>query len=229
MKALVFDLDGTLIDSAADIHLAASKVLKQENLPPITLDQTRSFVGHGAGILITRVMAAVGLPASLVAHQRLLDAFLAHYETAVQLTTLYPGVLDALATLQRDGWLLAICTNKPLKPTQAVLAHFNLLKTFPVIIGGDSLPQRKPDPQPLQAAIAALGGPVTLFVGDSEVDAETATRAGIDFALYTEGYRKSPIDTLPHCAAFDDFAALPGIAANWWQGKTDRCKPQEIC
>ena len=229
MKALVFDLDGTLIDSAADIHLACSKVLTDENLPPVSLNQTRSFVGHGAAILMSRLMAAVGLPDDKSLHQRLLDAFLTHYETAVHLTTLYPGVQDALAELHHDGWLLGICTNKPLGPTKAVLAHFNLLETFRVVIGGDSLPQRKPDPQPLLAAITALGYPATLFVGDSEVDAETATRAGIDFALYTEGYRHAPIDTLPHYAAFNEFAALPDLAAAWWRGKTERCKPPKIC
>ena len=214
MKAIVFDLDGTLIDSAADIHLAGNKVLAAEGLPLVSFEQSRGFVGHGAGVLIERMIAAVG--ADPARHAAMLAQFLQHYETAVHQTTLYPNVQNALTALQKDGWALAICTNKPVAPTRAVLAHFGMLQMFPVIFGGDSLPTRKPDPAPLLATIAALGNLPALFVGDSEVDAETAHRAAMPFALYTEGYRKTAVADLPHHAAFDDFAALPDLAAAWW-------------
>lgn len=216
MKSIVFDLDGTLIDSAPDIHAAGNKMLVAEGLPKVTFEQSRGFVGHGAGVLIDRMMMAVGLPEDPLRHRRMLDTFLQHYETAVHQSTVYPGVCEALLALQADGWLLAVCTNKPIAPTRSVLRHFGLLETFPVIFGGDSLPQRKPNPAPLLAVIAQLGGPKTLFVGDSEVDAETAERAGVDFALYTEGYRKTPVDQLSHLIAFDSFAVLPDLASAWW-------------
>lgn len=219
MKVIIFDLDGTLIDSAADIHLAASKVLAARGAAPITRDQARGFVGHGAGVFVQRMMAAVGLPTGQ--QPQILAEFLHYYESAVHLTTLYPGVLAALDQLAGDGWTMGLCTNKPLGPTRAVLAHFGLETRFAAIIGGDSLPQRKPAPEPLWACLAALGCKKALFVGDSEVDAEAAHAAGMKLALYTEGYRKTPVaDLVPH-ASFADFAALPGIAAQWWKGQAD--------
>lgn len=217
MKAIVFDLDGTLIDSAPSIHVAANRLLVAEGLPEVTFTQFRGFIGHGVGVLIERMMAAVGLPADPNRHAALQASFMELYETAVDETVLYPGVAEALAFLGSEGWAMAICTNKPMAPTRAVLRHFGLLETFSVIISGDSLPQRKPDPAPLLAAIREMGASRALFVGDSEVDAETADRAGVPLALYTEGYRKAAVSDLPHLVAFNDFATLPGIAAHWWQ------------
>jgi phosphoglycolate phosphatase len=121
-----------------------------------------------------------------------------------------PAALTALAAA---GHRMAICTNKPYGPTLAVLRHLGLFGHFAAVIGGDSLPQRKPDPAPLHETVRLLGGGPVLFVGDSEVDAETAINAGIPFLLYTEGYRKAPVADLPHAAAFDDFAALSALVA----------------
>lgn len=215
-KAAIFDLDGTLIDSAPDIHLAGNKVLAEQDLPLVSFDQMRGFVGYGAEVLVDRMMGHAGLAPDPALHAQMLKSLLHHYQSAVHETTLYPNVTETLKALQADGWLLAICTNKPVAPARAVLRHFGLLEMFPVLIGGDSLSLRKPDPAPLHAAIAALGLPATLFIGDSEVDAETARAAEIPFALYTEGYRKAAIETLPHHAAFTDFSELPAIAARWW-------------
>lgn len=216
MKAIVFDLDGTLIDSAPSIYVAANKVLLSEGLPELTFTQVRSFIGHGVAALIQQMMTAVGLPADPARHAVLEALFMELYDTAVDETVLYTGVSDALRQLQGDGWSMAICTNKPMAPTRAVLRHFGLSETFPVIFGGDSLPQRKPDPTPLLTTIKAMGATRALFVGDSDVDAETAHRGSVPFALFTEGYRKNPVADLPHHVAFNDFAALPGLAADWW-------------
>lgn len=215
-KAAIFDLDGTLIDSAPDIHIAGNKVLAEQGLAPVTLGQMRGFVGHGAAVLVDRLMAHAGLLPDPARHEAMLASLLAQYETTVAATRLYPGVAEALTALQWDGWMLGICTNKTEAATRFVLRHFGLLDTFAVLVCGDSLPQRKPDPAPLHAAIAALDHPATLFVGDSEVDAETAFAAGVDFALFTEGYRKAPLSMLPHHAAFSAFDAFPPIAADWW-------------
>lgn len=211
--AIVFDLDGTLIDSAPDIHAATNILLAQERLPLLDLATVRSFVGKGVPNLVSRVLETLDQPEDPARHAELVARFEVIYETAVTLTRPYPGVMAALDALAGAGFALGLCTNKPQGPTRAVLAHLGLDRYFGAVIGGDSLPVHKPDPAPLHATFAALSGPAVLYVGDSEVDAETAQRAGIAFALYTEGYRKTPVEALPNDVAFDHFDALPGIAA----------------
>lgn len=205
--AIVFDLDGTLIDSAPDIHGIAKRLLAREGLAPITMAEARDFIGNGAPVFVAKMRAARGIPDSEQA--RLLADFLGDYHGAVHLTEIYPGVVAALDALAAAGFRLGICTNKPLRPTHAVLDHLGLSHHFGAVFGGDSLPVHKPDPAPLFATFTALGptGP-RIYVGDSGVDAETAQRAGLPFLLYTEGYRKVPVADLPHDAAFSDFADL---------------------
>lgn len=208
MASVIFDLDGTLIDSAPDIHAAANRVLAEAGADPLDFFTVRSFIGNGVPVLVDRIIAARSLT---VAKSELEARFLAHYEAdSTTLTRLYPGVRDALSDLAGSGVRLGICTNKPEAPTRAILAAFGLQTLFSVVIGGDSLAVRKPDPAPLLAARAALGAPA-LFVGDSEVDAETARAAALPFALFTEGYRKAPVASLVHAAAFADYADLAGL------------------
>lgn len=210
---VIFDLDGTLIDSAPDIHATANAVLAQEGQAPMSLEVIRSFVGNGVPTLVARMLARRGLPDSGAQHARMTADFVRRYDAAVDLTELYPNVLETLNILQSAGHRLGLCTNKPEAATRAVLAHFGLSDLFDAIIGGDSLPQRKPDPAPLRAVLAHLGAAQAIYVGDSEVDAATAQAAALPFALFTEGYRKTPVEDLPHAALFDDFVALPGIVA----------------
>ncbi|MDO5705959.1 MAG: phosphoglycolate phosphatase [Paracoccus sp. (in: a-proteobacteria)] len=210
---IVFDLDGTLIDSVPDIHGAANAVLRQNGLSPLSLDNIRSFVGGGVDLLWTRIIAATG--AQPEQHRDLVAAFMSRYHHATGLTRLYPGVLEALGVLADRGHPLGICTNKPMKPTQAILQHFGIIHLFDSVIAGDSLAQKKPDPAPLRAAFADLGAdPVTpagLYVGDSEFDSDCAAAVPVPFLIYTGGYRQKPVSQLPHTAAFDDFGALPGL------------------
>lgn len=207
--AIVFDLDGTLIDSAADIGRAASQVLAAEGAAALSLAETRSFIGNGARVLMARAMAARDLPEGDL--PRLHRAFLSRLGTAQAATTAYPGVPDALAALRSAGHPLGVCTNKPTDPARAVLDHLGLLPLFGVVIGGDTLPVTKPDPAPLHAAFAALDAAPLIFVGDSEVDRDTARAAGVRFALFTEGYRKAPIAAFGYALLFSDFATLPDL------------------
>ena len=126
-------------------------------------------------------------------------------------SALYPGVRAALAVLRDEGHSLAICTNKPHAATLKCLADTGLTLLFDRVIGGDSLPTRKPDPAMLHAALDGSG--TALYVGDSETDAETAEAAGIPFLLFTEGYRKSAVEDLSHTASFSSFADLPNLIA----------------
>lgn len=209
--AVIFDLDGTLIDSAPDIHAAVNVTLKSQGLKPLTFDQTRSFIGRGVDHLWTEIAAVRGLHPSQ--RTALRAGFMSRYNTATSLTRVYPGVPEALGALIDAGYPLGLCTNKPMGPTRAVLDHFGLLHLFATIIAGDSLPQRKPDPAPLRSALDATGG-TGIFVGDSEIDAQTAQAAGVPFLLFTLGYRKAAIGALPHAAAFDNFMDLPALALN---------------
>lgn len=212
-RAVIFDLDGTLIDSAPDIHAAANSLMDRHGLVPFPPEETRSFIGSGVPHFITCCLRARGEAGNAALRAQMIAEFIDLYETAVTLTRVYPGAAETLTALSSGPYALGLCTNKPVIPARAVLAHLGLDAHFPVVIGGDSLTTRKPDPAPLQAAVAGLGARDAIFVGDSEVDAETAARAGLPFALYTEGYRKGAVADLPHARAFADFADLPGIVA----------------
>ena len=207
--SIVFDLDGTLIDSAPDIRGIANSLLVDEGKKPISLEETRAFIGDGAAVFVSRMRAARGIEDA--AQDRLLAGFVSAYETAVTLTYPYPGVPQVLSDLRTAGARLGVCTNKPIRPTRAVLAHLGLEGLFGAVLGGDSLSVRKPDPGPLLAAFDALGDGPRIYVGDSDVDAETARRADVPFLLFTEGYRKSAVADLPHAASFNDFTDLPGL------------------
>lgn len=209
---VVFDLDGTLIDSAPDIQAVANTLLSPHGAQ-ITLAQTHNFIGNGVAVFITRMLAAVELPETL--HADLLQAFKAAYLTAVHHTHTYPGVIPALEALQAQGHTLGICTNKPIKPCMAVMDHLDLTRHFDTFWGGDSLAVHKPDPAPLHAAFSALGEGPCIYVGDSEVDAQTAVAAGVPFLLFTEGYRKTAVDEIPHTAAFSDFSELAELVTQY--------------
>ena len=207
---LIFDLDGTLVDSAPDIRAAVNLMLAGEGLGPLDLPTVTGFVGNGMPKLVERVMAAKGIDPAR--HKALTQVTLDHYNAAPSaLTRPYAHVPQALAALEAAGHRLAVCTNKPEAPARAILADLGLARHFPVIVGGDTLPARKPEPAPQLECVQALGGGAAVFIGDSEVDAETAAAAGLPFYLFTEGYRKSPVSALPHRAGFSDFAALPGL------------------
>jgi len=131
----------------------------------------------------------------------------------VSLTRPYEGVPQLLDRLTKAGHLLGICTNKPVSPARAILNHLGLLDHFAVLVGGDSLSQRKPDPAPLHLAIKrateiAGAGAEILYIGDSEIDAQPAAAAKVNFGLFTGGYRKTPVEDLPHHFAFDSFAQV---------------------
>ena len=210
--AVVFDLDGTLIDSLPDIHAAASAMLTEAGARAPTPAATRAAVGHGVGPLVARLAREAGLPPERAA--ALSERFMAHYGPApAALSRPFLNVAATLDALAARGLALAVCTNKPEAISRRILADLGLAGYFPEVVGGDTFPTRKPDPAGLLACHERLGAGRALSVGDSEVDAETADRAGLPFALFTEGYRHSPPQALPHRHLFSDFAELPGIVA----------------
>ncbi|MDB6178566.1 phosphoglycolate phosphatase [Paracoccus sp. Z330] len=210
---VVFDLDGTLIDSAPDIHACVNAALNRYGYSPLELNQVRGFIGGGVGVLWDRIAAACDIDTTT--KTAMLSAFMTRYENATELTILFDDVAKVLGTLADRGHPLGICTNKPLAPTKAVLRHFNLGNLFQTIVAGDTQPEKKPNPTPLRIALVNLGAdpsqPNGVFVGDSEYDANCAAAIGVPFLLYSEGYRHTPIDRLPHRASFDRFVQLPAL------------------
>ncbi|SIS64784.1 phosphoglycolate phosphatase [Roseivivax lentus] len=208
---IVFDLDGTLVHSAPDIQAVANAVLAGEGAAALSLEETIGCIGSGAAIFVERMRALRGIGDAEQA--RLLESFIAQYESGVSLSTLFPGMRAALDGLAATGHRLGLCTNKPIAPTHALLRHFEMSDLFESVLGGDSLPVRKPDPEPLHAVLSGLGEGPALYVGDSEVDAETAARAGVPFVFFTEGYCHLPHDQITAAARFSEFAELPGLVA----------------
>ena len=212
-KVIIFDLDGTLINSLGDIHAALNKVLTMRGATPLDLTTVRGFIGMGSKNLVMRTLKAQNLPNDAASLAAGLHDFLSIYSAGVaELTYVFEGVKDALIHLCKQNIRLGICTNKPLQPTKIVLDQFGLSDFFHHITCGDQLSSRKPNPEMLYHVMAALGTDSCLFVGDSEVDRHTATAACQPFALFTKGYRKTSIEALSPEYYFEEFSLLPAIA-----------------
>jgi phosphoglycolate phosphatase len=209
---VIFDLDGTLIDSAADLAVAINTMLAGYGREPLTVGEVRRMVGDGVAMLVSRALAARDCrPTDPGEAER---SFTRHYASgATSLTTVFPGALPALQALRAAGIPLAVCTNKPARIATDILGSFGLASCFARVIGGDSLPFRKPDPRVLLALLEAFAaGPEdSLLVGDSEVDAATARAAGVPFVLMKHGYRRGPAEDIPCRAALENFAELPAL------------------
>jgi phosphoglycolate phosphatase len=213
LRPIVFDLDGTLVDSAPDLHAAANRMLAEFGRPALSLGQVTGFIGNGVPKLVERCLDATGGVDGL--HAEALARFRGHYDAApAELTRPYAGAIAAAEALRDAGHPLGICTNKPEAPARKLLGLLGMGALFEAVIGGDTVAAHKPDPAPLRRAIEALGGSpaAAIFVGDSEVDALTAARAGVAFALFTRGYRKAPVEQLDAAFAFEDFAELARFA-----------------
>ncbi|CAA0079212.1 Phosphoglycolate phosphatase [Halioglobus japonicus] len=208
---IVFDLDGTLIDSAPDIQSVASIILHRLDKEELTLEETRRFIGEGAAVFVRRMMHARDIDETPQSHAALLEEFVAQYEFAVEKAVYYPGVYDTLLALKASGFALGLCTNKPELPARAVMRHMGMEALFDTVMAGGMIASHKPEPDMLLQTIEALGGGTTLYVGDSEIDAETARRAGIPFALFSEGYRKTPVNEMHHDWVFDHFDTLGDV------------------
>lgn len=209
--ALVFDLDGTLVDSAPDLQAAANRLLAELGEKPLDLNTITSFVGNGIPTLVARVLKASSVSLSETDEQAAVKRFKDLYaEEPTERTVLYPGVREAMAAFDAAGCPLGVCTNKAETLARVVLRDVHLGEHLAVVIGGDTLATHKPHPEGLLAAIAKLGATreTAVYVGDSEVDAETAQAAGVRFALYAKGYRKSPVADLNAWVVFDDMSEL---------------------
>lgn len=182
--AVVFDLDGTLVDSARDLAASASELVEGYGGPPLDVATVVPMVGEGASVLVERALRHAGLDPSTPGA---LDRFRAIYgRRLLDLTRPYDGIIEVLAQLTRIG-PLSVLTNKPGDATDVLLEGLGLRGFFTEVIGGDGPYGRKPDPAGLRALLARTGG-VGVFVGDSPVDAETARAAGCPFVQAAYGF-----------------------------------------
>tara|TARA_R110001583_G_scaffold5099_16_gene28175 strand:- start:2545 stop:3234 length:690 start_codon:yes stop_codon:yes gene_type:complete len=216
LQAILFDLDGTLIDSVPDLAAALDASLEQLNYTPAGIDRVRGWVGNGARKLIQRALAFAlevpenGLNNTLV--DQLLAVFFEYYgEQCCEQTILYPGVQETLSNWHAQGIKMACVTNKPARFSQPILAHFDLQELMPVLVGGDTLAVRKPDPAPLLLACEQLGVAIanTVMVGDSVNDVEAARAAGMPVACVSYGYNHgAPVATARPDILVDNFIEL---------------------
>jgi phosphoglycolate phosphatase len=209
---IVFDLDGTLIDSAADLAAAVNAMLAGFGCEPLSVAEVRRMIGDGVAMLVSRALAARQCEQAEPA--RAMQIFMRHYEAgATSLTRAFPGAAGALRALRAAAIPLAVCTNKPARLAAEVLEGLALSGYFARVIGGDSLPFRKPDPRVLLSLLQdfAVAPQRSLLVGDSEIDAQTASSAGVPFVLMKHGYRRGPVEEMPSIAALETFDELPSL------------------
>jgi phosphoglycolate phosphatase len=207
---LVFDLDGTLVDSVPDLHAALNQMLRERGRRPLSQAQVKRMVGDGVPPLVARALAASGADPSEA--RAALPRFLEIYEAnAAELTRPYPGVPETLTVLRDRGYRAAICTNKPQRATIAVLQGVGLLPLFDGIAGGDHFAVRKPDPGHLLGLISELGAnpAASAMIGDNENDAAAARAAGVPFVMMRYGYARVDPDSLAADALLDRFSELP--------------------
>jgi phosphoglycolate phosphatase len=211
---LVFDLDGTLVDSAPDLHAALNQMLRERGRPALPLPQVKRMIGDGVPALVARALAASGADPADAAGA--LPRFLELYEAnATRLSRPYPKVLETLASLRQRGYRTSICTNKPQRATIAVVAGLGLGELFDGIAGGDRFPVRKPDPGHLLGLIGELDGRIeaSAMIGDSENDAAVARAAGVPLVLMRYGYARVDPASLAADALLDHFSELPRALA----------------
>ena len=213
---IVFDLDGTLVDSAPDLHTALNKVMAVEGLPPATLEDARRFVGQGARALIVRAFAVHGIHHDPPKIDALTEAYIAAYaEDICSRSQLYPGLVPALDSLSAAGAILSVCTNKRTDLSIRLVEALGLASHFAAVIGADAVKNRKPHPDHFTAAVrAAHGDPArALMVGDSINDVASAKAANAPVAIYAYGYTDTAPTLLGADAVFSHYDELPALAA----------------
>jgi phosphoglycolate phosphatase len=215
LKAIIFDLDGTLIHSAPDMHAAVNVTLNTLGRDALDLSTIISFIGNGYEKMVEQSLDATGWYDGSV-RKIALDLYLKNYnQNITTLTRPYPGVVSALRRFQRAGVPMGICTNKLTKPAKEICARLDLMQFFKVIAGAEDYQPRKPDPASLLNCIKDLSSTPseTLYVGDSTIDYFTALNADVPFRLFSNGYLNAPLPDLLKADRFEKWTAH-GILTN---------------
>ncbi len=209
--ALLFDLDGTLIDSVPDVCASVNRILEKMDRRPTTIEEIKSLVGFGAKTLVEKTLEATGQPVKEEDIDYLLSGFLESYSQNPSVhTVVFPGAREALERFAAAGIKLGICTNKPEATCYPVLQALDLRRYFTTVVCGDTLEFRKPDPRHVYHTLDEMGADreEAAFIGDSEADIEAAKNANLPSVCVTFGYCHVPFDQLGAGALIDRFDQL---------------------
>jgi phosphoglycolate phosphatase len=210
-KAVLFDLDGTLIDSVPDLATATNRLLAAHGLPPLGMNDVRSMIGHGVAKLVERAFASRGTRLTPLMLERRTDEMMAFYgQCLTDQTRLNIGAAEAIASLRRMSVRIAVVTNKPEAFAKAILGHFDLLQQVDVVVGGDTGPARKPEPEMLVFAVNVLDLKVedAVMVGDSRADMDAARAAGMASIAVEGGYTSESATSLGADANIPDLGKM---------------------
>jgi phosphoglycolate phosphatase len=215
LPALIFDLDGTLVDTAPDLLAAMNAVLIQQGRRRLDPESLRHMVGFGAASLIRQAMAETGDPVPDAQLPNLVNDFVVHYgEHIADASAPFPGVLDTLAELQAQDVAMAILTNKPQELALPLLDALNMSRFFGAIHGAGRFSYVKPDPRVFHHVVEDLAGDPNapaVMIGDSTTDAKTAQAAKVPVILLSYGYTPDPVETLGADAVTGDFRDVPTL------------------
>lgn len=214
IQVIIFDLDGTLVDSADDIASAANAILQLRHLPPLPRDVYVALIGEGARELIKRALATAGDTAADGLDEALATFLAGYAANLTRATVAYSGAAEALAALAAAGYRLAVCTNKPEAHARTILSRLGLDDHLRVVVGGDSVPgTRKPDPRMLAPILDAfqITPAAAVMIGDSVTDVTLARAAAMPVILRTGGYTTKPAAELGADAVIGDLAELPPL------------------
>ena len=213
---IVFDLDGTLIDTAPDLVDTLNVVFAREGWPPVPYETARNTIGGGARMMIARGIAAEGIAVAPAKLEQLFADFIAHYtEHVADRSRPFPGLTDALDVLASGGCRFAVCTNKLERLSVLLLKQLKLADRFAAICGQDTFGIQKPDPEVLRRTVTAAGGSLThaIMIGDSVTDIRTARAAGIPVIAVDFGYSERPVSEFGPDRIISHFAQLPASVA----------------
>lgn len=209
---LVFDLDGTLVDTAPDLIGTLNAILAAEGIPPTAVADARHLVGAGAKVMIERALAKQSIRPDAAMLDRLFKNFLDHYAEHIADASLpFPGLMEALDELERDGFRFVVCTNKLENLSRLLLDSLKLTQRFAFICGQDTFGVAKPDPTPLVQTVAKAGGDParSIMIGDSATDVKTARAAKMPVIVVSFGYTDTPADQLGGDLLINRFSELP--------------------
>ena len=213
---VVYDLDGTLIDSAADMQVAVSRVLADHGLPAITDQDARLFMGEGSQVTMRRAFAKWGRELADEEAKAVTREFVRYYEAEpMRFTTAFDGVPEVVARFDRLGLRQGVCTNKFERPSRIILEALKLMPPILDVAGADTFAVRKPDPGHILQLIERIGGDPrrAVMIGDSVHDVAAAHAAGVPAVLVSWGYTARPAHELGAEAVIERFDALPEALA----------------